>query len=191
MDNSSDRKVRRMLRNRINCCGNIRFSAWLISFMLCGMFAGCHNFHVGAQHDRPFPLGSTSDVFWETQQTNAEASDFTFFDHEFLGHTAELAPSAKRHLESVALRLAHVPFPVVVEQSTNNRRPALDQERRHVIIQHLTQMGIPNVEHRVVIAPASTNGYSCPEAEQAYYSLFQSFRGGQGRRFGGTGGFFR
>ena len=75
------------------------------------------------QVDRPFPIGQVTDSFWETQQTNAEAADFIFYDHEFRGNTAELAPGAKKHLEQVALRLEHVPFPVVIEESPH-RRPA-------------------------------------------------------------------
>ena len=52
---------------------------------------------------------------WETQQTNAEAADFLFYDHEFRYDTkgrvdtAELTPGAKKHLMQVALRLEHVP----------------------------------------------------------------------------------
>ena len=84
----------------------------------------------GAPHDRPFPIGQVSDSFWETQQTNAEAADFTFYDHEFRGDTAELGPGAKRHLEMVAMRLEHVPFPVVIEQSQHNAKPQLDAARR-------------------------------------------------------------
>ena len=58
----------------------------------------------GPGYDRPFPVGQVTDAFWETQQTNAEAADFIFYDHEFKGNTAELGPGAKRHLEQVALR---------------------------------------------------------------------------------------
>src|SRR5262245_23550989 len=52
-----------------------------------------------APYDRPFPLGAVTDTFWETQQTNAEAADFIFHDHEFVGETAQLGPACKRHLE--------------------------------------------------------------------------------------------
>src|SRR5688572_1160728 len=72
----------------------------------------------GPAADRPFPLGQVTDAHWETQQTNAEAADFIFFDHEFRYDTkrrvdtADLAPGGKKHLMQVALRLEHVPFPV-------------------------------------------------------------------------------
>jgi len=157
------------------------------------VLVGCKAPPTGAQYDRPFPLGAVSDVFWETQQANAEAADFTFYDHEFRGDTAELAPGAKRHLESVALRLEHVPFPVVIEQSNHNRHPELDQSRRTMIVESLVRMGVQNAEQRVVIAPAFTEGYTANEGAGAYNSLFNQggFGGGAGRRFGGRGAFFR
>ncbi len=61
----------------------------------------------GPPHDRPFPVGQVTDAHWETQQTNAEAADFIFYDHEFRydatgNHvdTAQLSPLAKKHLEA-------------------------------------------------------------------------------------------
>jgi len=147
----------------------------------------------GAPHDRPFPLGQVSDSFWETQQTNAEAADFVFYDHEFRGDTAELAPGAKRHLEMVAMRLEHAPFPIVIEQSEHNARPQLDGARRQTIVMHLNRMGVTNADERVVVANTFAEGFTAIEAERAYYNgvLNGGFEGGAGRRFGGTGGVYR
>ncbi|MEX2175684.1 MAG: hypothetical protein WD872_15070, partial [Pirellulaceae bacterium] len=145
------------------------------------------------QVDPPFPVGQVTDAFWETQQTNAEAADFVFYDHEFRGNTAELAPGAKKHLEQVALRLAHVPFPVVVEQSPHNGRPELDQARREQIVEQLARIGVENVSERVVVANAFAEGITAQEAEDAYYGgvLTGGFGGGVGRRYGGYGGTYR
>ena len=147
----------------------------------------------GAPHDRPFPIGQVSDSFWETQQTNAEAADFTFYDHEFRGDTAELGPGAKRHLEMVAMRLEHVPFPVVIEQSQHNAKPQLDAARRQTIVMHLNRMGVTNADERVVVAGAFAEGFTGIEAERSFYNgiLGGGFGGGAGRRFGGTGGMYR
>src|SRR5688572_29979218 len=99
--------------------------AILLTALALAALAGCHHSehcgdggggwggwfgrgYRGAPADRPFPLGQVSDAHWETQQTNAEAADFIFYDHEFRGNTAELAPGAKKHLMQVALRLEHV-----------------------------------------------------------------------------------
>ena len=130
------------------------------------LLAGCHHggddcdgnggrrrgSYGGPAADRPFPLGQVTDSHWETQQTNAEAADFIFYDHEFRYDTkgrvdtAELTPGAKKHLMQVALRLEHVPFPVVIEESPHNGRPELDQARRRTIVEQLGRIGVPNAE---------------------------------------------
>ena len=146
----------------------------------------------GPGADRPFPLGQVTDSFWETQQTNAEAADFIFYDHEFRGSTAQLAPGGKKHLQQIALRLEHVPFPVVIEESPHNAQPELDQQRRQTIVEQLGRLGLPNAEERVVVANAFPEGYTGIESEASYYNvLSNSFNGGAGRRFGGYGGTYR
>lgn len=155
--------------------------------------AGRRGAQASPAHDRPFPLGQNSDAFWETQQTNAEAADFIFYDHEFTGETASLAPGAKRHLEEVALRMPHVPFPIVIEQSMYNAKPELDQARRQTIVMQLARLGVVNAEERVVVANAFAEGFTAVEGERAYYNgiIGGGFGGGSGRRFGGTGGMYR
>jgi hypothetical protein len=166
------------------------------------LLAGCHHFgggvaggrrsYNGPAADRPFPIGQVSDSHWETQQTNAEAADFIFYDHEFRGNTAQLAPGGKKHLEQIALRLEHVPFPVVVEESPHDARPELDEARRRTIVEQLARLGVLNIEERVVVANAFPEGVTGIEAEGAYQNVIgDSYGGGLGRRFGGTGGFYR
>lgn len=144
-----------------------------------------------APSDRPFPLGAVTDAFWETQQTNAEAADFIFYDHEFVGDTPQLAPGAKKHLEQVALRLEHVPFPIVIEQSLYNSRPQLDRARRQMVVEQLARIGVQNAEGRVVIANTFAEGVPAVQAERGYYNTLGGRNGNNGNRFGGTGGFFR
>lgn len=163
---------------------------------------GCHSGLLGHHHgargyaafgpsyDRPFPLGQVTDSFWETQQTNAEAADFIFHDHEFVEDTALLGPSAKRHLEQVALRLEHVPFPVVIERSEFDYRPEMDEARRRMIVEQLARMGVPDAGGRVVISETFAPGITALEAEQAYYRTLGNQNSGGGR-FGGGGATFR
>jgi hypothetical protein len=182
-----------------------RTTIWGWTLAGLAVVAGCHHpgdrrhgTYRGPAADRPFPLGQVSDAHWETQQTNAEAADFIFYDHEFRYDTkarvdtAELTPAGKKHLMQVALRLEHVPFPVVIEQSPNNSRPELDEARRRTVVEQLARLGLPNAEERVIVAGAFPEGYTGIEAENAYYNIFTgAFGGGMGRRFGGTGGFYR
>ena len=138
------------------------------------------NTRLGPQHDRPFPLGAATDAFWETQQTNAEAADFVFYDHEFVGNEAALAPGAKKKIMQVALRLEHVPFPVVVEQSQHNRRPQLDAMRRRTVVEQLARLGVEDAERRVVIAPNFAEGSYATVGEAAYYRGLDSRQDGGG-----------
>ena len=176
--------------------------ATLVAMMCVTAAIGCHHRNNardnggggkggGPAYDYPFPVGHVTDAFWETQQTNAEASDFVFYDHEFVGDTEKLAPGAKKHLASVALRLEHVPFPVVIEQSPHNRNPELDRKRRQTVVEQLARIGVENSEKRVVIAGALAAGITSIEAEQAYQEVINDGYGGGGRRFGGFGGTFR
>src|SRR5262245_15045664 len=173
------------------------------SLLLVAALAGCHHHGGGGNDcddggmggnrrgyrgpgaDRPFPLGQVTDSFWETQQTNAEAADFIFYDHEFKGNTAQLAPGGKKHLEQV-------PFPVVIEESPHNTQPELDQQRRQTLVEQLGRLGLPNAEERVVVANAFPEGYTGIEGENSYYNVLgNAFNGGAGRRFGGYGGTYR
>jgi hypothetical protein len=170
----------------------------ILSSLALAALTGCHHAarnggsYAGPGADRPFPVGQVTDSFWETQQANAEAADFIFYDHEFRGNTEQLSPGAKKHLEQVALRLEHVPFPVVIEQSMHNAAPELDQRRRQMIVEQLARMGALNVEERVIVANAFPEGYTGIESESSYYNVVgDAFTGGAGRRFGGTGGFYR
>jgi len=149
---------------------------------------------LGPGYDRPFPLGQVTDSHWESQQANAEASDFILYDHEFVGNTAKLNTGGKKHLLQMALRLEHVPFPVVVEQSPNNRNPRLDAERRRAVTATFSELGLQLVDSRVVVAPAFNEGITAEEGEANYYGTIGTggfgTGGGVGRRFGGRGGVF-
>jgi hypothetical protein len=170
---------------------------WLMPVTACLLASGCHSAAPkgppGPPFDRPFPLGQVTDAHWETQQANAEAADFIFYDHEFEGNTAKLTPAGKKHLLQVALRLPHVPFPVVVEESPNRRSPELDNQRRQAMLDQLAELGVEGVDGRVVVAPAFPAGLTASEGEAAYYSNFYSDYngGGVGRSFGGRGAAYR
>lgn len=155
----------------------------------------CPKANNGPAYDRPFPLGQVTDAHWETQQTNAQASAFVFYDHEFTDNTATLTPLGEKHMQQVALRLSHVPFPVVVEQSVDNKNRTLDAARRLAVVERLTRLGACKVDQRVVVAPAIAEGITAIEGEAAYYSTIQGGNNANGnnstvagRGFGGFGG---
>ena len=103
-------------------------------------------------------LGQVTDAHWDTQMTNAQASSFIFYDHEFIGDTTKLNVLGQKHLVQVAIRLRHVPFPVVVEETPNHQNPKLDAERGRPILDRFAELGLCNLDARVVIAPAIAEG---------------------------------
>ena len=91
---------------------------------------------------------------------------------------------------------------MLVERSTTSKRddteykypvqanPELDMQRRAVIVQLLTALGVPDAEQRVIVSPQLNRGFQDGEAERAYYQGFSNgqFGGGFGGGFGGFGG---
>lgn len=170
--------------------GILRFVLW--SLTACWLVSGCAQ--PSPPYDRPFPLGQVTDAHWDTQMTNAQASSFIFYDHEFIGDSAKLNVLGQRHLVQVAIRLRHVPFPVVVEETPNHQNPKLDAARRQAILERLAELGLCNLEARVVIAPAITEGLLGAEAEQVYQGSGHTIGnyGGTGRGdFGGGAALMR
>lgn len=143
-------------------------------------------------YDRPFPLGQVSDAHTDTQQTNAEAYKFILYDHEFreVENTAgilntNLTPDGKKHLTQIAVRLPHVPFPVVIEESED---PTVNELRRTNVVRwlcafHQLTDGDPRrdtVQGRVVIAPSIEDGLRADEAIAAGYISNSGSYGGHG-----------
>ena len=93
---------------------------------------------------------------------------------------------------------SHAPT-VIVERSdtsrqweTNHRFPVrrndlLDEARRRLVVNALFQLGVPNADQLVVVAPAFPEGLNSQEASAAWSQAFGGF-GGQGGGFG-QGGF--
>jgi len=158
----------------------------------------------------PHPLGTLSDPMWKTQETNAEASKFVIYQHEFMFNTARLNMGGEDHVKQIAVELRDgAPFPVLVERSMTGDRvgdvydypvhpnPDLDNKRREVIVRALASMGVADADERVLVSPALAVGFTDQEAEQAYtnginnasQSGFGGFGNGFGGGFGGFGGF--
>ncbi len=120
--------------------------------------------------------------------TNAQASSFVFYDHEFVGDTTKLNVPGQKHLLQVAVRLRHVPFPVVVEETPNHKNPRLDAARREAILDRLAELGLCDLDARVIIAPAIAEGILGPEAEEIYEDSGRSIEGYGETGVGGFGG---
>jgi hypothetical protein len=160
---------------------------------LCGCLGGCLHRRSMAIPDEQ-PLGSVVRAHYHTMQANAEAADFIFHRHEFVGNTAELAPRGKDHIAEVAARMRSAPFPVIIERTENNADPELDAFRRDLVAQILTDFGNPDAQQRTIVSPAYGKGINSREAEVDYYRFiytrggFGNFGNNFGNGFGNSGG---
>ena len=66
----------------------------------------------------PQPLGAVIDPHIHAMVTNAQASDFIIYQHEFIGSTVQLTSEGQNHLKQIARRLCETPFPVLIEPVT-------------------------------------------------------------------------
>lgn len=178
--------------------------AWLsgVCFVAITGCAGTDTARQSYSPTRVPGLGQVSDAIWQDQEVNAEASKFVVYGHEFQRGVARLNTGGEDHVKQIAARLQEgVPFPVVIERSMNSPapseyqypvhpNPALDNERRAVVIAALRLMGVEDAEQRVVVAPAFTESATEQEAEAAYLRGLQNGRtsGDFGGGFGGFGG---
>jgi uncharacterized membrane protein YgcG len=138
---------------------------------------------------------------FDLQEMHGEANDFVLYEHEWVAGTSRLNPAGEAHLRQIAARSGQVPFPVLVENSSEETAAMiegcppcdkLDEDRRNVVIAALTLMGVPGASQRVVVAPALAAGLTSAEGEQAYGGSLRNngsggFGGGGGGGFGGSG----
>lgn len=166
-----------------------------------GPFAGGHTVP-----QPPPPLGYTVDPYFKIQESHGEASDFVLHEHEFQRDRVRLNTGGEDHLTQIAVRLhegAH--YPVIVErhrfavkEGTEFEYPVhedseLDRQRRDLVVQALTAMGVPDADRRVVVAPRITEGHFDFEAQRVFQQFGFSGYGrggfGGGLGLGGLGGF--
>jgi hypothetical protein len=101
-----------------------------------------------------YPLGAVNRAHYHAMEANGEAADFILYRNEFVGNTSELSPYGKDHVLGIAARARTTPFPVLVERTENNSDPAVDERRRALVAQVLTDCGIADAHQRTIIAPA-------------------------------------
>jgi uncharacterized membrane protein YgcG len=128
----------------------------------------------------------------DLQEMHGEASDFVIHEQEWFPGTSRLNHAGESHLRQIAARSAQVPFPIIVENASEENAELiegcppcekLDEDRRNVVIAALTLMGVPGASQRVLIGPALSPGLTSMEGERAYNGALR----GTGSGFGGNG----
>ena len=178
-------------------------SHWLMPLTTAVCIAGCHQCH-DMGDITPHALGTLTDPVWRAQESNAEASDFVIHEHEWVGNSESLNDQGINHLMRITARIGNVPYPVVIEPSSQSIRAEttqhqfpihndaeLDLRRRDVIVDALTRRQIADAAVRVQVGPATAPGFESFEGEEAYNRGFGGSRDGDSLgRGGGFGGGF-
>lgn len=137
----------------------------------------------------PAPLGTASCQWQNEQAARAEQDYFVIYGNEWRYGRDEdgtrLGPFGTRHLEELAERLPHEPFPIVIDRSEDAE---LDQARKFAVVSYLESKGLPDAESRVVVGRGEANALYGVEAPGIGIG-FIGAGGGLGGRGGGRGGF--
>ncbi len=177
------------------------------SISLRMLLAGCALSVSGCMRDKitvpaplpepPAALGTSVRPMLDLQEAQGEATDFVIYEHEFVAGTARLNPAGEAHLRQIGASAALVPFPILVENSSEeiaamveNCPPCaeLDAQRRNVVVAALTMMGVPAASQRVLTSPALSAGLTSAEAERAFGGAIQGNGAGGGWGASGASG---
>jgi len=137
----------------------------------------------------PEPLGAAVHRFFQAQVDVAGQDRFTFYELEWLGHTAHLGPFGQGHLARVMRELPYFKYPVILEPHPD---PIVNQTRRDLVVSALLKAGVADAPVRVVLGPPIAEGLYGEEAVPIYPMMISTrFRyGGFGvGGFGGLGAF--
>lgn len=200
------RFVRRLARTSCIFVGLVGGCCWSICSTCndCGGEFGGRGLKRGALRDagqEPAAHGSSVNAWVDEQANRAEASDFTIFLNEWYMGGTDLGPFGLHHLGDIARRAPNAPFPIVIQPHLDS---ALNESRRQIIVNSLTQQGIADAESRVIVAYPQAEGLYGEEGEIVYYDMFLNrsgynsgygFGSGNYRRmgawgYGGAGGMF-
>ncbi len=131
---------------------------------LMAALAGCRSTSTSVNPEGPLPLGAVVDPHWHQMVTNAEASDFVIYEHEFIGTTAQLNQRGQDHVKQIARRMADVPFPVVIEPVStrpfDNRQfeekefTDVNRERREILELDRARREVADADRRAEIDAA-------------------------------------
>ncbi len=138
---------------------NLCLAAWVAACVGCWTTSNPVSVNEG-----PLPLGAVVDPHWQAMVTNAQASDFVIYQHEFIGATVQLNQAGQHHVKQIARRLADVPFPVIIEPVTfrpfDNRLyeekefTDVDRERRETLEQDRARRDVIDADRRAEIDAA-------------------------------------
>jgi hypothetical protein len=141
----------------------------------------------------PQPNG-TYDCQWiHAEKARADQDDFVIYQYEWSADGKQLTSSGQEHVACIGKRLDQVPFPVVIEPTTDEH---VNWARKRAVLEGLTNCGVQIDADRVIVRRPEAEGLYGDEAAAIARNMFTTRGGGQGAggglgagtSFGGTQG---
>lgn len=161
---------------------------WLILVALAANAGGCHN---GPCNDItpgaiPQPNGTYSCQWIHAQAARADQDNFVIYQYEWAADGMKLTQFGQEHMAGMAQRLPQVPYPVVIEPSSDQH---VNESRRLAVLDLLANYHAPISPDRVILGRSEAEGLYGQEAPGHVRGMFSNnSSGGQGAgSMGGVG----
>jgi hypothetical protein len=109
----------------------------------------------------PQPNGTYACQWVRAETARADQDKFVIYQYEWSADVTRLTPSGQQHLAQIAQGLHQVPFPVVIEPSSDNR---VDGLRRAAVLEALASNDSQVTPDRVVVGRSEAEGLYGSEA---------------------------
>ena len=119
------------------------------------------------------------------REAGASQDNFVIYQYEWSADVTKLTSSGQGHVAHMAQTLCQVPFPIVIEPSSDRR---LDEARRMTVLEALANCGNPVPPDRVILARPEAEGMYGQEAPGVAGRMLSNQSGGQGAGAGTLGG---
>ena len=163
------------------------------TLQLCGIFlilfvvaaiCGCHTCNDIVPGAIPQPNGTYACQWAHAEKARADQDKFVIYQYEWSADVTKLTPSGQGHVAQIAQALCQVPFPVVIEPSSDNR---LNELRRAAVLEALANSGNPVPPDRVIFGRPEAEGMYGQEAPGIARGMFGTQTGGQSTGVGTPG----
>ena len=118
------------------------------------------------------------------REARADQDNFVIYQYEWSADVTKLTPSGQGHVAQIAQGLCQVPFPVVIEPSSDRR---VDESRRMAVLEALASSGNPVTPDRVILGRPEAEGLYGQEAPGIARGMFGTQTGGQSTGVGTLG----
>ncbi|MBV9126216.1 MAG: hypothetical protein JO112_22940 [Planctomycetes bacterium] len=136
-------------------------------------------------YDLP-PLGASVYASATTQVANAEAAGMVLYHYDFIDGSPQLNFRGKERLHQIAALLPETSCPLIIEW--NPCAASLDQARRMMVYNELTQGPFPVPLERVIVGPPIAHGLNGMDASLINRNLLLNTQNGGSQETSGGGG---